>query len=276
MLTIIILIVNVLITILGIYLFDYRIDGIINNVPLVALSIVAGIIITALLVGLFLEVFYRLLKKDEIQQSMFTHRIAKQIVSVPIHFSLMRIKVIGKENLPSDPGFTMYCNHSSWIDIPIVMYRLYDNPVAALGKEGAFKIFVIGKFAPKFGCVMIHRKDPRQSAEAIRQVISNVKKGFSMLIFPEGTRNKNVDTLLDFKPGAFKAALRSERPIVPITLVKQRKNRWRLIKRVALVIHKPIAFDEYSSMRSNELSLKIRDIIAKPLMDRSINSNKQK
>lgn len=268
MFAILLILVDIAVSVVGIYVFDYRIDGIINDVFAIILSLLAGLIVTVLLLGLILEVFYLSLPKGKYQKSMFTHKLAKQIASVPIHFSRIRIKVVGKENLPKDPGFTMYSNHTSWIDPTLIMYGLYDNPVAGLGKEGAFNIFAIGRFAPKFGFVMIHRKDPRQSAEAIKQVVTNVKNGFSMFIFPEGTRNPNVDSLLEFKHGAFKVALRSERPIVPITLVKSgdhKKIKWPLLKRVTLVIHKPIPYDEFKAMKTGELSQVVKEIIDGPL-----------
>ena len=268
MFTILIIIVNITITVLGIYIFDYRVDGIVNNIFVIILSLLVGLIITSLLLVLFLETFYLLLPKGKLQKSKFTQKLAKQLVSVPIHLSMIRIKVVGKENLPHDPSFSIYVNHTSWIDLPILMYKLYDYPVAALGKEGAFKLFMIGQFAPKFGCVMVHRGDARQGAEAIKQVIKNVKNGFSMAIFPEGTRNPRVDTVLDFKPGAFKVALRSEKPLVPMTLVKpknHKKFKWPFIKRVTLVIHKPLPYDEFKTMKSLELSLRVKEIIEAPL-----------
>lgn len=268
MLSIIIILVNITVTVFSIYIFDYRVDGIINNIYVIILSLIGGIIITVLLVILLLEVFYLLLPKRKIQKSMFTHKILKQILSVPIHYSLMKLKVIGKDNLPKDSGFTIYANHSSWIDTPIIVYGLYDNPVGAIGKDGAFQIPIVGKLAPKFGGVMIFRENPRQSAEAIRQVITNVKNGFSMLIFPEGTRSPNINSLLEFKPGAFKVALRSGKPLVPITIVRPknyRKIKWPFIKRVTLIIHEPLLFEDFSTMKSLELSNKVREIIDRPL-----------
>ena len=265
---ILILIVDIAVTMLGIYIFDYRVDGIVNNIFIIILCVLVGLIVTSLLVGLFLEIFYLSLSKGKLHKSMLVHKLAKQIVSVPIHFSRMRINIVGKENLPHDPGFSIYANHSSWIDLPIVMYKLYDNPVAALGKEGAFKLFAIGRFAPKLGCVMIHRQNPRQSAEAINQVVNNIVNGFSMIIFPEGTRSPKVDSLLNFKHGAFKVALRSRKPLVPITIVKPKNYRnikWPFKKRVTLVIHKPLLYDEFEGMKSHELSQKVKEIIEESL-----------
>lgn len=268
MLSIILIVVNFSITIFGIYQFDYRPDGSINDILTIVLSILAGPIITALLFWLFLEVLYLSIKNGKHQKSMIAHKFVNQVVGIPIHFSRMRIKVVGKENLPKDPGFSIYVNHSSWIDPTILMHGLYNNPVGALGKEWAFKIFAIGRFAPKMGFVMIQREDPRQSAEAIKQVISNVKDGFSMVIFPEGTRSPNVRALLDFKAGAFKVALRSGKPLVPITIVKPvnyNKIKWPFAKRVTLVIHKPIPFDEFKSLKTQELSQIVKEIIEVPL-----------
>lgn len=264
MLSILVILVDLVITVFSVYIFDYRVDGVINNIFVIILSILGGVIITLLLVVLFLEAFYFILPKNKVQKSMFTHKILKQILGVPIHYSRMKLKIVGKENLPKDSGFSIYANHSSWIDTPIIVYGLYDNPVGAIGKDGAFQIPLVGKLALKFGGVMLFRNNPRQSAKAIKQVIANVKNGFSMLIFPEGTRSPHVNSLLEFKPGAFKVALRSGKPLVPITIVKPinyKKIKWPFVKRVTLLIHEPLLFDDFKTMKSLELSKKVQKII---------------
>jgi len=242
-----------------IYYFNYQVDMLVNDVVIVFGSILLGLLLTALIVWILLELFYLLLPKDKIQKSMFTQKLLKQIVSVPIHLSLMRVKVIGIEHLPQNTGFTLYSNHNSWFDPIIIAYGLYNYPVAALGKEGAFNLPVVGKYAPKFGSVLIHRKDPRQSAMAIKKVIKHVKDGFAMVIFPEGTRSPNPHTLLDFKAGAFKVALRTGKPLVPITLIKHKKKKF--INRVTVQIHKPIPFDDFKLLKTNEIAEAVSHVI---------------
>jgi len=171
----------------------------------------------------------------------------------------MRIKVVGVEHLPKNTGFTIYSNHNSWMDPIIIAYGLYKYPVAALGKEGAFNLPVVGKYAPKFGCVLIHRKDPRQSAEAIKKVIKHVEDGLVMIIFPEGTRNSNTQSLLDFKAGAFKVALRTGKPLVPITLLKHKKKKF--INNVTIQIHEPLPFDDYKLLKTNEIAETVKQIV---------------
>ncbi len=259
MFTIFIGFLYLIITGFGIYYFDYRVDMHVNDVLIIFGSILLGLLLTVFLVWILLELFYLLLPKDKIQKSMFTHKLLKQILSVPIHLSLMRVKVVGKEHLPKNTGFTLYSNHISWFDPIIIAYGLYNFPVGALGKEGAFNLPVIGKFAPKFGSVMIHRKDPRQSVKAIKKVIKHVKDGLVMIIFPEGTRNPNRHNLLDFKAGSFKVALRTGNPLVPITLTKHKKMKF--INIVTVQIHKPLPFDDFKLLKTNEIAGVVKQII---------------
>ena len=259
MFTIFIGLLYLIITGFGIYFLDYRIDMLINDVFIIFVCILLGLLLTVFLIWILLESFYLLLPKDKIQKSMFTHKLLKQIVSVPIHLSFIRVKVIGKEYLPKDTGFSIYSNHNSWIDAIVIAYGLYNYPVALLGKEEAFNLPVVGKYAPKFGCVMIHRKDPRQSVKAISKVIKHIADGFAMVIFPEGTRNPDSTTLLQFKAGAFKVALRSGKPLVPITLVRY-KNR-KFFNKITIQIHKPLPFAEFENLKTNEIAEAVKQII---------------
>ncbi|HKL47999.1 MAG TPA: lysophospholipid acyltransferase family protein, partial [Candidatus Izemoplasmatales bacterium] len=193
---------------------------------------------------------------------------AKQIMTVPLLATNTRINVIGLENLPKDPGFTIYSNHTSMMDIAVLMYKIYQYPVAFLAKKEVGKLFSIGKWTTSLGSVMLDRENTRKGAEAILDVIRNVKNGLTMVVFPEGTRSKEIGQLLPFKPGSFKIALKSRVPLVPITIVKPlnfKKIKWPRPKRMTLVIHPPIPYEELKTKTSNELADYVRDIISKPL-----------
>ncbi len=268
MFAIILLIINFIVSVLGVYLFDYQVDGIINRPLIIILSILVGTLVMVIMFFLYVEVFYYLVAKRKPQGSMFKHFLAKQIMTVPLVGTNTRIKIIGEENLPKDPGFSIYSNHTSMMDIPVLMYKLQKYPVAFLAKKVVVKLFAIGKWTPKLGCVMIDRTNARKGAESIVNVIRNVKNGITMVVFPEGTRSGIVGELIDFKPGSFKVALKSKAPLVPLTIVKPRniKNvKWPLPRRVTIVIHEPIPFSELSGMSSLDLSIKVKEIIEGPL-----------
>jgi len=268
MFAILLVIINITVSILGVYLFDYQADSVVNNPVIIILSILAGTVAMFVAFFAYIEVFYYLVAKRKPQNSKFKHFLAKQIMTVPLFFTNIRIKVIGKENLPKDPGFSIYSNHTSMMDIPVLMYKLDKYPVAFLQKKVVNDFFAIGKWTPALGCVMIDRSDARKGAEAIVNVIKNIKNGLSMVVFPEGTRSNEIGKLIEFKSGSFKVALKSKAPLVPITIVKPKnfKNiKWPLPKRITVVIHKTIPYNEFSKMTSHELSDKVKNIIESAL-----------
>ncbi len=264
MFAILLLVINIAVSIFGVYLFDYQVDGVINNPLMIILSILMGTVVMLIVFFLYIDVFYFLVAKRKPQNSKLKHLIAKQIMTVPVYATNMRIKVIGKENLPEDPGFSIYSNHTSMMDVPVLMYKLYKYPVAFLTRDAIGNLFAVGKWIPKLGSVMIDRDNPRKGAESIINVIRNVKKGLTMVVFPEGTRSKKIGVMNEFKSGSFKVALKSKAPLVPITIVKPenfKKVKWPFPKRITVVIHEAIPFDEFKNMTSLDLSIKVREII---------------
>ena len=57
----------------------------------------------------------------------------------------------------------------------------------------------------------------------ISKVAERIKKKENCLIFPEGTRSRQGNRLLDFKSGCFKAAVKAKCPIVPVALLDSYK-----------------------------------------------------
>ncbi|MEC9485267.1 MAG: lysophospholipid acyltransferase family protein [Candidatus Izemoplasma sp.] len=271
MLTIALLIINFIIAGFGIYWFDYLPDQMINHPLIIISSLVLGTIGMVIALLMYIEVFYILIAKRNPKTSMLKHKIAKQMVSIPLHLTHVKITVEGMEHLPKDPGFTIFSNHTSLMDIPVLMYKLYEYPVAFLQKKVVANLFSVGKWTPELGCVNIDRTNPRKGAEAIIQTIKHVKQGSTMVIFPEGTRGSEIGELLPFKDGAFKVALKSKAPLVPITIVKPKRYKkiiWPLKKPIKLIIHPPLQYNTYKNLKSQELSERVKEIIKKSLETR--------
>ena len=264
MLTILLLLINICATGLGIYIFDNKVDSMIDSPLVIILSILAGTILMLVISILYVEGFYYFVAKRKPLDSKLKHFIAKQAMALPLHATNTRVKVVGRENLPKNQGFSIYSNHTSMMDIPVLMCGLKDHPIAFLAKQVVADLPVIGKWTVPLGCIMIDRDNDRKAAESIIKVIKNVKNGSSMVIFPEGTRTYTIGELIEFKPGSFKVAMKSKAPLVPITIVKAKNFRnikWPLPKKVTIVIHKPLLFEEFKGMNSLELSDKVKTII---------------
>ena len=98
----------------------------------------------------------------------------------------------------------------------------------------------------------------------IKTVTEEVKKKRNCLIFPEGTRSKNGNKILDFKGGTFKSAVNARCPIVPVALVNSFKPfDISSIKKETVQVHffEPIPYEQYMGMKTTEIAHLVHDKI---------------
>ncbi|ONI40306.1 hypothetical protein AN639_04645 [Candidatus Epulonipiscium fishelsonii] len=122
----------------------------------------------------------------------------------------------GIENLPKSGPVVYISNHKSLFDGP-VLATLIDDPLVFIGKDEVKKIPIINSWFAGIGGIYIVREDIKQSLEAILKGVDELNKGYSIVIFPEGTRGKNIG-LEPFKSGSFKLPIKAKVPIVPIAI----------------------------------------------------------
>lgn len=126
------------------------------------------------------------------------------------------VKIVGLENIPPSTQPAVYVsNHLSFLDI----YTLFhlNRDFKFISKTSNFLIPIIGWSMFLTGHVMINRVDRRSQLECLKQCGELLKKGASVLFFPEGTRSKD-GRMYSFKKGAFSVAAKAKVPVVPITL----------------------------------------------------------
>ena len=106
-------------------------------------------------------------------------------------------------------------NHISYMDIPIIMKAIRNQPFRILGKSEMAKIPVFG-FLYQNAVVMVDRSSAVKRAESVQKLKAFIRKGISVVIAPEGTFNTTSNPLKDFYDGAFKIAIETQTPIKPI------------------------------------------------------------
>ncbi|MBQ9519124.1 MAG: 1-acyl-sn-glycerol-3-phosphate acyltransferase, partial [Firmicutes bacterium] len=93
-----------------------------------------------------------------------------------------------------------------------------------------------------------------------------LKNGYSMIIFPEGTRSKG-GPVKEFKAGSFKPAIKAKVPIVPITLdgtykvIDGDKDKIDGTNGVQVVIHQPIETADLTKEEIKQLPAKVYNIV---------------
>ena len=113
-------------------------------------------------------------------------------------------------------NYVYMANHSSLIDIP-AMFAYMPYQFRIMAKRELFFVPFMGWHLWTAGNFPVDRSDPRKTAGSLHRVIEGVRAGKSLVVFPEGTRSVDGN-LQEFKPGAFKIAMRAGVPIVPVSI----------------------------------------------------------
>ncbi len=127
------------------------------------------------------------------------------------------VQVYGRENLPTQGPVVFMSNHQGYADILALCAAIDTIQFGFVAKKELGKIPLYGKWMERIRSVMMDRDNPKESLKAIMQGIALLKEGYSLVIFPEGTRSKGGD-MIDFKPGSMKLATKPKAPIIPVSL----------------------------------------------------------
>lgn len=190
----------------------------------------------------------------------------------------MDIKVLGKENL-IDETCVFMGNHQGLLDIPTLRYGA-DRNIDFIAKKELLKIPSIGFWLTHLKCVLIDRDNPRQGMRAISEAIDNIKDGYTMAIFPEGTRTKDGE-VHKFKKGSMRIPIKSGAPIVPFaisgssvaieTLNKLKKRQ------VYIFFGKPIYTNNLTREEQNDITEIVEEEVSRLYKKlREINKNEKK
>lgn len=131
----------------------------------------------------------------------------------------VKVTTIGLEKVPKDQPVLYVANHRSYFDILLISVRNH-NLTGFVAKKELGKIPFLNIWMKYIYCLFLDRENIREGLKTILQAVEYVKSGISMVIFPEGTRNKAEDDLdiLPFHDGSFKIAQRSGCAVVPIAI----------------------------------------------------------
>lgn len=175
------------------------------------------------------------------------------------------LDVRGIEKIDKKSSYVFMANHLSFMDGPL-LFMLIPQSVRVLLKKEAFRIPILGLAMRQIGFVPVDRKGLRGGRKSIEKASRLIKeKGYSFLIFPEGTRSRN-GLLHPFKRGGFFMAVNTQVPIFPVTI----KGTYELmppgsffVKRgkVKVIFHEPVQVRGYDRNNLLELMDEVRGTV---------------
>ncbi|MGN0480663.1 MAG: lysophospholipid acyltransferase family protein [Lachnospiraceae bacterium] len=192
-------------------------------------------------------------------------RIVQWAFRVIIFLSGTKTTIIGMENVPEDEPVLFIGNHRSYFDV-VISYPLMKRNTGYIAKKEMLKIPVIRTWMKHLYCLFLDRDNIKEGLKTILQAIDYVKnEQVSIVIFPEGTRNKG-EGLLDFKEGSFKIAEKTGCKIVPMVCCNNEEifeNHFPWIKKTKTIIEfgEPIDLAQLSKEDRKAIGNYTRNII---------------
>jgi 1-acyl-sn-glycerol-3-phosphate acyltransferase len=153
------------------------------------------------------------------------HRAAGRFTSaaLKILFGLIgcRVTVVGKEHMDT-PGAKIFAsNHTSYFDVLPLMLGL-GVPYRFVAKLEVGRMPFIGTFLKHMGHLKFDRTDAESRLRQAQEIEEFLRNGESIFVFPEGTFTRE-DGVRPFQLGAFKAAVATGAPILPVSLAGTRR-----------------------------------------------------
>ena len=126
-------------------------------------------------------------------------------------------EIINRENIQKGKAYIYVSNHTSYLDVPGVRLAIRGQ-FRPLAKKELLKIPVFG-WIVKAATVVVDRSSQQSRKESLDRIKALIKQGISILIFAEGTQNRTKELLQPFYDGAFRLAINTQEPILPLVVI---------------------------------------------------------
>ena len=176
--------------------------------------------------------------------------------------------VSGLENLPKEGSYVMFPNHQGKY-VALGVIGAHPTPCSVVIDKKRSRLPFADEFVSLIHGFRLDRTSMRSQFEGITAITDEIKGGKRFIIFPEGKYNHNHNNVQQFRPGAFKCAIRAKCPIVPVALVDSYKPfEFNSVKPVQTQVHflKPIFYEEYKDLTSQQIADRVRDAIVEKIV----------
>ena len=204
--------------------------------------------------------------KGQVAAEEYKHKAVQNWCAFTFKVIGSEVEFIGQENIP-DEHCLFVGNHQGILDIPALMLGA-NRTIGFIAKKELFKVPIMGRWIKLCHSVGIDREDPRDAVRVIKEGVQHLTNGFSLGIYPEGTRSKN-GKIQEFKSGSLKLAIRAKVPVIPVTVdgtyaAYEENKKFKQVK-IRVIYGKPIYVENLSKEEQKDLAVIIHDQIEKNL-----------
>jgi 1-acyl-sn-glycerol-3-phosphate acyltransferase len=157
----------------------------------------------------------------------------------------LRYRVRGHERIADREGMLLIINHQSFLD-PLLVGLPLRRPVSFVARDNLFHVPFVGWVLRNTYVLPINRESA--GTAVLREMITRLKAGFWVGIFPEGTRSPD-GKLGEIKPGFIAMLRRANVPVCPVGIAGAdralgRNHKLPHFSTVRVVFGEPISADQ--------------------------------
>lgn len=173
-------------------------------------------------------------------------------------------QISGLEHVDKSKSYIYVSNHTSYLDIPGITLTI-PTQFRPLAKKELKRIPVFGWIAQS-ACIIVDRSSNESRRKSMEHLKDILAMGISILIFPEGTQNRSQNRLRPFYDGAFRIAIETQQPIIPIVVLNAGKlmppSKFHIEPgAIKVIVGKEIATAQFSLKETGVLKQKVRDVM---------------
>jgi 1-acyl-sn-glycerol-3-phosphate acyltransferase len=162
-------------------------------------------------------------------------------------------------------------NHSSFLDV-LLVFAFIPHNFRSIVKEEFFSIPLMGLTVKSSGQIPLDRKNPRKGLRSIKLAAELLKRGVSIVAFPEGTRSPDGE-IHEFKTTLFVLPIRTRIPVVPVLI----EGTFQALRSGSVLLrHHPVKVTFLDSVSPDCFSDKDRALYAEEVRRRLIESSENR
>lgn len=179
--------------------------------PLIRPFYLLSLILNTLIFALIIIAISPLDRKGNV-----VHYIGKFWSLLNIYLSGTRLAIRGKEKIEKGRSYIVMSNHQGLVD-PWVLIGKLPLQLRWTIKPEVKKMPIFGYALERMGHIYVGGRKRKDTALSLEAAVQRIRQGASVVFFPEGTRSKDGH-LLKFHKGGATIAIRSDVPILPVTV----------------------------------------------------------
>lgn len=145
------------------------------------------------------------------------HKVSRFWAKLLFICFFIKIDIKGMEFIKPEQAYVFVCNHRSQLDIPLFA-RACVNTFRFLSKIEVTRIPLIGYVVKRLYITVDRKSKDDRAKSMIKMQDSLLREKISVVLFPEGTRNRTSEPLIGFKDGAFRLAIETQLPIAILAI----------------------------------------------------------